>query len=142
MGHFISACDYIRENINCAVLLVHHSGKSESAGLRGSSALLGGVDTSIFCKFSKPNVHLEVQKQKDAESLEDIILEVESRALIGQNSVTLQRVIDHETVHTPYVPKLGANQKLIYDTIVNAMSSDIVKEGWINADAGLSLIHI
>lgn len=136
MGHFISACDYIRENINCAVLLVHHSGKSESAGLRGSSALLGGVDTSIFCKFSKPNVHLEVQKQKDAESLEDIILEVESRALIGQNSVTLQRVIDHETVHTPYVPKLGANQKLIYDTIVNAMSSDIVKEGWINADAG------
>ena len=147
MGAFISSCDYIRENINCAVLVIHHSGKSETAGLRGSSALLGGVDTSIFCKYSKPNVHLEVQKQKDAESLEDIALEVESRALIGETSVTLERVKeDTNTIHTPFIPKLGANQKLVYDTIVNVMDSDVAKEDWINADVGekkyITLSHI
>jgi 5S rRNA maturation endonuclease (ribonuclease M5) len=147
MGAFISSCDYIRENINCAVLVIHHSGKSETAGLRGSSALLGGVDTSIFCKYSKPNVHLEVQKQKDAESLEDIALEVESRALIGETSVTLEKVReDISEVHRPFIPKLGANQKLIYDTIVNVMDSDIAKESWINADVGekkyITLSHI
>jgi hypothetical protein len=146
MGAFISSCDYIRERINCAILVIHHSGKNESSGLRGSSALLGGVDTSIYCKYSKPNVHLEVQKQKDAESLEDIVLEVETRALIGETSITLERVTEGQTIHKPYVPKLGANQKLIYDIIVSVMSSEVAKEDWINADIGekkyLTLSHI
>ncbi len=136
MGAFISSCDYIRERIGCAVLVIHHSGKNESSGLRGSSALLGGVDTSIHCKHSAPNVHLTVQKQKDAEALEDIILEVETRALIGDSSVTLQRVLENKTTTSEYVPKLGSNQKLIYDAIVHGSKSEVAKVGWINSDYG------
>ena len=41
---------------------------------------------------------------------------------------------------------MGANQKLVYDTIVNVMDSDVAKEDWINADVGekkyITLSHI
>ena len=53
---------------------------------------------------------------------------------------------DTNTIHTPFIPKLGANQKLVYDTIVNVMDSDVAKEDWINADVGekkyITLSHI
>ena len=47
MGAFIAACDQIRRATGATVLIVHHSGKSSNAGARGSSALLGAVDTAI-----------------------------------------------------------------------------------------------
>ena len=63
MGMFLSACDTVREQTKSAILAIHHSGKNEASGLRGSSALLGGVDTSINCSHSG-TVNLSVQKQK------------------------------------------------------------------------------
>ena len=136
MGSFISACDYIRQEIQCTLLAIHHSGKNESSGLRGSSALLGGVDTSINCRYVKPHVYLGVEKQKDAESIEEIALKVEMKSLINDTSVTLEKVNDVENTITSSKPKLGANQKLIYDIVVKALDSDVAKTEWINADCG------
>ncbi|MCH9695191.1 MAG: AAA family ATPase [Gammaproteobacteria bacterium] len=47
MALAIKGGDYIREKTGAAVLLVHHSGKDQSKGLRGSTALLGAVDATI-----------------------------------------------------------------------------------------------
>jgi RecA-family ATPase len=41
MGLFVVACDAIRETCGVAVIGVHHSGKDEDRGMRGSSSLGG-----------------------------------------------------------------------------------------------------
>jgi len=134
MGMFLSACDTVREQTKSAILAIHHSGKNEAAGLRGSSALLGGVDTSINCSHSG-TVNLSVQKQKDTEQLEMISLEIEKRQLFADTSVTLQK-LTFETGDKPiYEPSLGANQKLVYDIIKNSLEEN-GKTKWINSDVG------
>ncbi len=47
MGMLIAACDRLREAFKTLVVLIHHSGKNEAAGARGSSSLRAGVDTEI-----------------------------------------------------------------------------------------------
>lgn len=134
MGMFLSACDTVREQTKSAILAIHHSGKNEASGLRGSSALLGGVDTSINCSHSG-TVNLSVQKQKDTEQLEMISLEIEKRQLFADTSVTLQK-LTFETGDKPiYEPALGANQKLVYDIIKNSLEEN-GKTKWINSDVG------
>ncbi|NLH80105.1 MAG: AAA family ATPase, partial [Phyllobacteriaceae bacterium] len=41
MGVFIANADFVAQELRCVVLLIHHSGKSLEAGMRGSSALHG-----------------------------------------------------------------------------------------------------
>jgi hypothetical protein len=45
MNAAVRGCDRVRDATGAAVLLVHHSGKDESKGMRGSTALLGAVDS-------------------------------------------------------------------------------------------------
>jgi hypothetical protein len=47
MGLFLEAEKAIREAFGCTVVVVHHAGKDESRGERGSSALRAGFDTLI-----------------------------------------------------------------------------------------------
>jgi len=44
---FNAAVAALIENTRASVVVIHHSGKDKSAGARGSSALLGAVDTEI-----------------------------------------------------------------------------------------------
>jgi 5S rRNA maturation endonuclease (ribonuclease M5) len=78
IGKFVRACDLIREAVGCAVLGIHHSGKDGGKGMRGSSALLGAVDTSIKIKKSGNQLTIETEKQKDAEPAEDLFFEMTS----------------------------------------------------------------
>ena len=75
MGMFIRSCDLLKEWFDCSVLAVHHSGK-HAEGLRGSSALLGAVDTSIAIKRTEgtQSVVVKVQKQKDVQEAEPVAL--------------------------------------------------------------------
>lgn len=68
IGLFVSAMDYIKEQLKCAVLVVHHTGKDASRGARGSSALLGAVDFSAEVSRHEMTlaVELRVRAMKDA----------------------------------------------------------------------------
>ena len=63
-------CDRLRKVANeleCAVLIVHHSGKDQSKGMRGSSALLGAVDFCLLAEEPKGGAStLRVEKMRDA----------------------------------------------------------------------------
>lgn len=76
MSAFVAACDEIRNEFNCAVLAVHHSGKDKEKGMRGSTVLLGGCDASIRVSKSEKIVTLKTEKQKDAEEAEPIYMEM------------------------------------------------------------------
>ncbi len=64
----IEATKRIRDELGCAVLIVHHPGKDESRGARGHSSLLGNVDTMWLIGKTAGNgtITLTVEKQKDA----------------------------------------------------------------------------
>jgi hypothetical protein len=61
----------LEQETGAAVLLVAHSGKSQDAGLRGSSAMLAALDTELLCeKVSEGNERmgrLTLSKSKDSE---------------------------------------------------------------------------
>jgi hypothetical protein len=66
MGLVIKAADHLARTTKGFVLLVHHSGKDDSKGMRGSSAILGAVDTLYKVTGSKdsPRSFL-VEKNKE-----------------------------------------------------------------------------
>lgn len=47
VGAFNSAIAALIESTGACVMIIHHSGKNKSAGARGSSALLGAIDTEL-----------------------------------------------------------------------------------------------
>jgi len=56
----------------CFVLAVHHTGKDESKGARGSSAFYSNMDTVISTKLKQGGTELRVRKQKDADVSDEI----------------------------------------------------------------------
>ena len=75
MSLFLNGYDQLRIKFGSTLLFVHHCGKDPNKGMRGSSALLGNVDTTISIEKIKNNnrdnpfnVNLIVQKQKDGET--------------------------------------------------------------------------
>jgi hypothetical protein len=80
IGAFVNACSRFSNDIgNCFVLVVAHTGKDLSRGMRGSSALDGAAD----CHFlvTKPNplqALVKNTKQKDVEMAEPMRFAMES----------------------------------------------------------------
>jgi hypothetical protein len=69
VGAAIAVMGSIEQETGAAVLIVHHSGKAESAGMRGSSALLGAVDCELHCEKigDDKTARLSLTKSKDSE---------------------------------------------------------------------------
>lgn len=65
MNTVVSAADLVRITFDCHVLIVHHTGKHGEEE-RGSSALRGAVDTSIYLSKEDSSIVMLCQKQKDA----------------------------------------------------------------------------
>ena len=95
MGIFVRNCDILREQFDCTVLAVHHSGKQTEKGLRGSSALLGAVDSAISLerKAETQQVCVKNPKQKDVEEADPLWLEAREVAFVreafGQEQTSL-----------------------------------------------------
>lgn len=64
---FIARCDELRRAFLCALLGVHHTGKDQSRGARGSTVLPGSVDVLIRVEEAAAahEVILHMEKQKD-----------------------------------------------------------------------------
>jgi hypothetical protein len=68
-GQLIQASEQISRELGCAVILIHHSGKDETKGMRGSSAIPAGADAIFKVKRSPDSlaVSLSCEKMKDAD---------------------------------------------------------------------------
>jgi hypothetical protein len=69
MMGFVVSMGKIQEFLNCALMVLHHSGKNAALGMRGSSSLLGAVDTELeLLRFEDQRKGiLTITKQKDGE---------------------------------------------------------------------------
>jgi hypothetical protein len=65
MGHAIHACKLIQQAVGGLVLLVHHSGKDATKGMRGHSSLHAALDAAIEVKRSGDEREWSVAKAKD-----------------------------------------------------------------------------
>ena len=72
MGEVISALNKIQQELSCLILIIHHTGKDKSRGMRGWSGTLAAMDFALECQgkiigaktFERD---LVMQKVKDAE---------------------------------------------------------------------------
>ena len=76
MGAFIHNCGRLQRKLDCALMVLHHSGKDATKGLRGHSSLLGAVDTQLELQKLASEDHKEgvagtgiltISKQKDGQ---------------------------------------------------------------------------
>lgn len=65
VGIAVDAAERLRRASGACVLLVHHSGKDQAAGARGSSALRGAVATEIEVSHADGITTLKQLKQRD-----------------------------------------------------------------------------
>lgn len=56
----------------CCVLAIHHTGKDQNKGARGSSAFYANMDFVISTKLKQGGTELRVKKQKDADVSEEL----------------------------------------------------------------------
>jgi hypothetical protein len=78
IGMVLDGVIRLQEALGCTVLLVHHTGKDLSRGMRGSNRMKGDIDTTIVIDRAagSSQVVLDVEKQKDAEELRDVRFEM------------------------------------------------------------------
>jgi hypothetical protein len=89
MGEFIASVDKLRSAFNCAVLIVHHTGKRKSNtsfSERGSSALRGAADSMLLMEKDKNGVFIRCEKQKDSEPFKPISVELKPIELPNDNN--------------------------------------------------------
>ncbi len=69
MGRYIASMKRLRDDTGATVVVVHHSGKDAAKGMRGSTALLGAMDTTLEVERATDgrSIVVSVRKQKDAE---------------------------------------------------------------------------
>ena len=79
MSQFIGHLDAIRAGFKATVLVVHHSGKDEAKGARGSTALFGAIDAAYSVtqdELGMVNLRPEAMKDADTPSVKVFKLEV------------------------------------------------------------------
>jgi hypothetical protein len=98
MSGVITKAKLIAEKLNSTVLIIHHSGKDESRGMRGSSSLKASMDTIIYVKQdSNGNCEWSLEKSKDSEC----------GIRYGYRLETLELDMDGEVETTCTLDKLG-----------------------------------
>ncbi len=67
MGAFIANCEMIASELDCVVVVVHHSGKDSSRGTRGSNSLNAAVNAEIHVTNDQFQRTARLTKMKDDE---------------------------------------------------------------------------
>ena len=155
MGSFISSCGRIQQIVqDCALMILHHSGKDATKGLRGHSSLLGAVDTELELIRFEDSMKgiIRTAKQKDGEDGTRIGFEMVSVELappagslqIGEPITSLavqasdSAKNDHAKMTEPKAPaNKGAGKWQIYE--IPSLYRAIKNKGFIEDVNGVSM---
>jgi hypothetical protein len=79
INRIINACTRIIKQTGAQIILIHHTGKDESRGARGSIALTGASDAMFKVKeVAERQVVLTCERQKDDEPFKGLIFRMET----------------------------------------------------------------
>lgn len=125
MGAVIAAAKVVHDTLRGLVLLVHHTGKDASRGMRGHSSLIAAVDCAIEVKRRGDEREWMVAKSKDGEDgasqpfkLEVVNLGTDSDgdAITSCVVVPMQSAQPVQPVATKLL-KLGGHQSIAYKAL-------------------------
>jgi hypothetical protein len=144
MGGFITQAGKIQAIYLCAMLLIHHSGKDITKGLRGHSSLLGAVDTELeiqrqdsVINSADPsvigNAILTVTKQKDGADSITVGIEVVN-VEIGESALGFESITSLAVRHNPEIASSnlkgnknnagsGNNQRIEMDSLMKVIKA-------------------
>jgi hypothetical protein len=144
MGAFITQAGKLQEIFECALMVIHHSGKDVTKGLRGHSSLLGAVDTELeiqrqdsVINSADPsvigNAILTVSKQKDgADSIQigiEIVLVEIGTSDLGFETLTSLAIRQNQDIASSTQKGSknnagsGGNQRLEMDSLMKVIKA-------------------
>jgi hypothetical protein len=85
MNRVMAKIDRVIANAQAHCMVLHHSGKDESKGARGSNSLLGAIDTELRVQRLQSTRYIEVTKQRDGEDGTKIGFDLQSTLLKDQD---------------------------------------------------------
>jgi putative DNA primase/helicase len=123
MGRVLESVKELQAMTGGMVLLVHHTGKDASKGMRGHSSLFGGMDAVIEVTRSGESRSWSNGKQKEEKDGESHPFQLR-RVTLGEDEdgepitscVLESRVPLDADPPRPKLPK-GGNQKIVYDAL-------------------------
>ena len=150
MMQFVSVIGALMEAFDCAVTVVHHTGKDESRGMRGSSALLAAVDAELELtrisddEADEPVCTVKSTKQKDGmDGLTwSFRLDLMNVSKIDPDATSL--VVNPLTeAHQPKKRKRASgNQKVLLDALKKAVQEVGNFVGIDGIPSGQKVVHV
>ena len=123
MAEFVNACSAMVHHFNCAVCVIHHTGKYTSSGARGHSSFYAALDTEISVKkLGDHDVQMICSKQKDAPEFETM----QFIAVSILDSIILEKT---ETRKANAKNKLTDDQKLALECLKELLEADTATNG-------------
>lgn len=126
MGHLIEACKDMQRRLGGMVLLVHHTGKNDSKGLRGHSSLYAALDAAIEVSRNGVRREWSVAKSKDdadgerhAFMLREVVLGDDEHGTPVASCV-VEANDRAEAVRCVKLPK-GVNQRIAFDALAEPL---------------------
>jgi hypothetical protein len=94
VGLVIAQCDLVKEHLRATVAPIHHTGKDQERGMRGSNAIHGAVDATFRIKAAgKGRVSMVNEDQKDGEPAPPMTFDMETVS-VGLGRSSLVPVLD------------------------------------------------
>lgn len=134
MSGILAGCKRLATLIEGLVLLVHHTGKDETRGMRGHSSLIAAVDASIeVCRDGDLRSWTVAKAKDDGDGAELCFkLAIENLGSDEDGDAITSCAIEPTTVTAaPKQPpshkrSLKGNQKLVLDAITTALQTDLL----------------
>ncbi|MDH5579522.1 MAG: helicase RepA family protein, partial [Betaproteobacteria bacterium] len=125
MGAITATVGELIRKTGACVLLVHHSGKNKTAGARGSSALLGAIDTQIEIDEKQ----IKVSKQRDGALAEPMGFALQSMVVdVDEDGDDITScVVVPDTIHdnTDGLPRLTGNARHGFDLLCDMAPDNV-----------------
>lgn len=148
MGAFIAGCDMVKAATGATILLVHHTGKQEANGARGSSAFKAALDAEYLVKREGDkgdSLVLKATKMKDSEQPEAVAFDLKSRVITFDSDggeVTSLVLIDkgREPADPEELDGIGnitSNHKAMYQTIRDLCEKGAGGASWRTVQANM-----
>lgn len=136
MGLIIASAKILQDLIGGLVMLIHHTGKDASKGMRGHSSLHAALDCAIEVKRSGDRREWLVAKSKDGEdgASHSFTLDVVTLGLDSDgDEITSCVIVPNQSVQAvaKKMPTLGSNQVIALKALEEPLckSVDIDKDG-------------
>jgi hypothetical protein len=128
----------IQTELDCTVLIIHHSGKNEENGMRGSSSLKASMDSVLHVTQSSNGFcHWVLEKSKDSECGVGYSYRLDEIEINDETTCVIRVVGGHEPAFKKQ--SLGTNQgrvfELLKERILPTFSQDEDLETTISAVA-------